>query len=230
MEALGLDFTVIQENFVYLMVGQYPAGPLGGLALTLALALGSVFFSLFGGLLFGLLAVAPSRLVRWPSEALVQTLRGVPLLMVIFWFYFFLPVIFGKGFPEIGTVIIALTLFTSAYMAQIVKAGIEGIPRGQWEAGISAGFSRAQILRLIVLPQALRNMIPSFVNQLVSLIKDTSLAFIVGVAELTSTANQVNNRTLNYPTEIFLFIAVLYFVICFAFTTLSRRLEVAPHR
>ena len=225
MSFLGLDFTVVSDNLLYFMIGQYPAGPLGGLALTMVLACGSVFFSLFGGLALGLLTVAPARWVRWPAEVFVQTLRGVPLLMVIFWFYFFLPVVFGKGFPEIGTVVIALTLFTSAYMAQIVKAGIYAVPRGQWEAGVSSGFSRAQIMRYLVLPQALRNMIPSFVNQLVSLIKDTSLAFIVGVSELTSAANQVNNRTLNYPTEIFLFIALVYFVICFAFTSLSRRLE-----
>lgn len=225
METAGLNFGVIAENWLYLLIGQYPAGPLGGLALTLLLAFSSVFLSLFGGLSFGLLAVAPRAWVRWPAEVFVQLLRGVPLLMVIFWFYFFLPVIFGKGFPELGTVIIALSLFTSAYMAQIVKAGILAIPRGQWEAGISSGLRRSQILRLIILPQALRNMVPSFVNQLVSLIKDTSLAFIVGVAELTTTANQVNNRTLNYPTEIFLFIAGIYFVICFGFTSLARRLE-----
>ena len=119
----------------------------------------------------------------------------------------------------------ALTLFTSAYMSQIVRAGIEGIPKGQMEAAISTGLSHRQAMIYIVLPQALRNMIPSFVNQFVSLIKDTSLAFIVGVSELTHVATQINNRTMVYPTEIFIFIAVIYFVICFAFTELSRWLE-----
>jgi polar amino acid transport system permease protein len=107
-------------------------------------------------------------------------------------------------------------------MAQIVKAGIASLSKGQWEAGISTGLTETQVMFRIILPQALRNMIPSFVNQFVSLIKDTSLAFIVGVAELSHVATQVNNRTLNYPTEIFIFIAALYFVACWVPATLCR--------
>ncbi|HEY5577335.1 MAG TPA: amino acid ABC transporter permease, partial [Deferrimonas sp.] len=110
-------------------------------------------------------------------------------------------------------------------MSEIVRAGILGIPKGQMEAAISTGLSHGQAMIHIILPQALRNMIPSFVNQFVSMIKDTSLAFIVGVSELTQVATQMNNRTMLYPTEIFLFIAVIYFIICFAFTELSRWLE-----
>jgi polar amino acid transport system permease protein len=139
--------------------------------------------------------------------------------------YFLWPALMGRPMPETQTVILALTLFTSAYMAQIVRAGIEGIPKGQVEAAISTGLRPRQAMWFVILPQALRNMIPSFVNQFVSMIKDTSLAFIVGVDELTHVATQVNNRTLTSPTEIFLFVAAIYFVICYAFTTLSRWLE-----
>ena len=110
-------------------------------------------------------------------------------------------------------------------MSQIVQAGIEGIPSGQMEAALSTGLHPRQAMLFIFLPQALRNMIPSFVNQFVSMIKDTSLAYIVGVSELTHVATQINNRTMVYPTEIFFFIAVIYFIICFAFTSLSRWLE-----
>ena len=149
----------------------------------------------------------------------------MPLLMVIFWMFFLLPALFGGGMSAAWTIITALTLFTSAYMSEIVRAGIVGIPKGQTEAAISTGLSHGQAMIYIVLPQALRNMIPSFVNQFVSMIKDTSLAFIVGVSELTQVATQINNRTMLYPTEIFLFIAVIYFIICFAFTELSRWLE-----
>ncbi len=145
--------------------------------------------------------------------------------MVIFWMFFLLPALFGEGMPASMTVITALTLFTSAYMSEIVRAGIMGIPKGQTEAAVSTGLSHRQTMIYIVLPQALRNMIPSFVNQFVSMIKDTSLAFIVGVAELTQIATQVNNRTMLFPTEIFMFIAVIYFIVCFAFTELSRWLE-----
>lgn len=220
-----LDFTVVEKNLTYFFIGSYPQGPLGGVALTLYLAVASCILSFFGGLLLGVLSVSQNRVVRYITLALVNLVRGIPLLMVIFWMYFLLPAFLGGSVPESNTVIMALTLFTSAYMAQIVRAGIEGIPKGQTEAAISTGLHPWQAMFYIVLPQGLRNMVPSFVNQFVSLIKDTSLAFIVGVTELTHVATQINNRSMIYPTEIFLFIALIYFIICYAFTSLSRWLE-----
>jgi len=221
----GLDFSVIWENLSYFFIGRYPKGPLGGVGLTLYLAVVSLALSFIGGLILGLLSVSRNRLLRWGSLTLIQTIRGMPLLMVIFWMFFLLPALLGGGMPAAWTIITALTLFTSAYMSEIVRAGITGIPKGQTEAAVSTGLSHGQAMFYIILPQALRNMIPSFVNQFVSMIKDTSLAFIVGVSELTQVATQINNRTMLYPTEIFIFIAVIYFIICFAFTELSRWLE-----
>jgi polar amino acid transport system permease protein len=220
-----LDFTVILNNLTYFFIGSYPHGHLGGVALTLYLAITSCILSFFGGLLLGILSVSHNRIVRYVTVAVINLVRGVPLLMVIFWMYFLLPALLGRTIAETRTVIMALTLFTSAYMAQIVRAGIEGIPKGQTEAAISTGLHPWQAMFYIVLPQGLRNMVPSFVNQFVSLIKDTSLAFIVGVSELTHVATQINNRSMIFPTEIFLFIAVIYFIICYAFTSLSRWLE-----
>jgi len=221
----ALDFRVVWENLSYFFIGRYPKGPLGGVGLTLYLAAVSLVLSFLGGLILGLLSISRNRPVRWASVGIIQTIRGTPLLMVIFWMFFLLPSLFGGGMPASWTVITALTLFTSSYMSEIVRAGIMGIPKGQTEAAVSTGLSHRQTMIHIILPQALRNMIPSFVNQFVSMIKDTSLAFIVGVAELTQIATQINNRTMLFPTEIFMFIAVVYFVICFAFTELSRWLE-----
>ena len=220
-----LNFQVIADNFTYFMIGRYPNGPLGGLGLTLYLAVVSCILSVFGGLILGLLSISKHAWIRWPSVLFINAVRGLPLLMVIFWMYFLLPILLGKTTPESQTVIMGLTLFTSAYMSQIVRAGIEGIPKGQTEAALSTGLKPWQAMLYIVLPQGLRNMIPSFVNQFVSLIKDTSLAFIVGVSELTHVGTQINNRTMAYPTEIFIFIAFVYFIICYAFTSLSRVLE-----
>jgi polar amino acid transport system permease protein len=222
---MGLDFTVIKDNIIYFMIGRYPEGPLGGLGLTLYLAVASCFLSFWGGLFLGLLNVSRNRLIRAGSLAVVNVVRGMPLLMVIFWMYFLVPALLGGPVPENRTVIVALTLFTSAYMSQIVKAGIESVPKGQTEAARSSGLTHLQIMVFVVLPQGLRNMIPSFVNQFVSLIKDTSLAFIVGVSELTHVATQINNRSFVYPTEIFIFIAVMYFILCYLFTSFSRWLE-----
>ena len=220
-----LNFQVIADNFTYFMIGRYPNGPLGGLGLTLYLAVVSCILSVFGGLILGLLSISKHAWVRWPAVLFINAVRGLPLLMVIFWMYFLLPIIMGKTTPESQTVIMGLTLFTSAYMSQIVRAGIEGIPKGQTEAALSTGLKPWQAMLYVVLPQGLRNMIPSFVNQFVSLIKDTSLAFIVGVSELTHVGTQINNRTMAFPTEIFIFIAFVYFIICYAFTSLSRVLE-----
>jgi len=221
----GLDFSVVRDNLSYFFIGRYPKGQLGGVGLTLYLAVVSLALSFVGGLVLGLLSVSRNRLLRLGSMAVIQTIRGMPLLMVIFWMFFLLPALLGGGMSAAWTIIAALTLFTSAYMSEIVRAGITGIPKGQTEAAISTGLSHGQAMFYIILPQALRNMIPSFVNQFVSMIKDTSLAFIVGVSELTQVATQMNNRTMLYPTEIFLFIAVIYFIMCFAFTELSRWLE-----
>ena len=221
----GLDFSVVRDNLSYFFIGRYPKGQLGGVGLTLYLAVVSLALSFVGGLVLGLLSVSRNRLLRLGSMAVIQTIRGMPLLMVIFWMFFLLPALLGGGMSAAWTIIAALTLFTSAYMSEIVRAGITGIPKGQTEAAVSTGLSHGQAMFYIILPQALRNMIPSFVNQFVSMIKDTSLAFIVGVSELTQVATQMNNRTMLYPTEIFLFIAVIYFIMCFAFTELSRWLE-----
>jgi polar amino acid transport system permease protein len=221
----GLDFSVVRDNLSYFFIGRYPKGTLGGVGLTLYLAVVSLALSFIGGLILGLLSVSRNRPLRWGSMTVIQTIRGMPLLMVIFWMFFLLPAMLGGGMTAAWTIIVALTLFTSAYMSEIVRAGITGIPKGQMEAAISTGLSHGQAMFYIILPQALRNMIPSFVNQFVSMIKDTSLAFIVGVTELTQIATQINNRTMLYPTEIFIFIAVIYFIMCFAFTELSRWLE-----
>ncbi|BBH53195.1 amino acid ABC transporter permease [Fluviispira sanaruensis] len=219
------DFSVISNNFLQLLIGRYPHGPLGGLALTLILAFISVILSIFGGLILGLLCISRNKLISLPVTAVVNTVRAMPLLMVIFWMFFILPSLSGGKVPENTTVICALSIFTSCYISQIVVAGIASIPKGQSEASMSTGLTYWQSMRYIILPQGLRNMIPSFVNQFVSLIKDTSLGYIVGVSEITQVAMQINNRTQIYSAEIFIFLAFIYFIICFAFTSLSRWLE-----
>lgn len=143
--------------------------------------------------------------------------------MLIFWLYFLLPVVLGMEIPEITTVICALALITSSYIAHGVKAGILAIGKGQWQAGLSLGFNRWQTLWYIVLPQALRMMVPSFINQWIALIKDTSLAYVVGVGELSFLATQVNNRSMVYPMEVFLFVAFIYFVLCFSLELIANR-------
>lgn len=220
-----MHWNVVANNFDYLLIGAYPRGPLGGLAMTAILAMGGIFGAFWLGLGIGLMRIAKDRWLRWPAMAFIEIIRGTPLLMVVFWFYFLAPVLIGQPLPEAQSALVALIVFTSAYIAEIVRAGVEALPKGQMEAARGTGLSHIQAMIHIILPQALFNMIPSFVNQFVSLTKDTSLAFIIGVNELTKAATQINNRTLTAPTEIFITIALLYFVICFCLTELSRWLE-----
>ncbi|MGB8419203.1 amino acid ABC transporter permease [Paraburkholderia sp.] len=141
-------------------------------------------------------------------------LRVIPPLLVIFWLYFLIPILLGADVPQTATAIAALASLSSAYVASSTRAGILSITSGQWQAGLSIGLTRVQTLRWVVLPEAVRLVLPSFVNQFIALVKDTSLAYVIGVSELTYMASQVNNRTLMYPADIFLFVALVYFVFC----------------
>ncbi|EKT60958.1 amino acid ABC transporter permease [Providencia sneebia] len=209
-----MDFSVIEQNWQYLLFGAFPNGPIEGAALTLIISLIAGAVSIVLGTLGGV-ALAMLR-GFWMNlfAAVLGFFRAIPVIMLIFWTYFFLPVVLGTEIPGIASVVCALALITSAYLAHAVKAGILAIGKGQWQAGLSLGFSRWQVLWQIILPQALRMMVPSFINQWVALIKDTSLAYIVGVAELSFLATQVNNREMVYPLEVFLFVALIYFVMC----------------
>lgn len=224
------NWDVVWNNFDYLLVGAWPNGPLGGLALTIFLALVGIFFAFWLGLALGLMRLSSRAWLRWPAMVYIEIMRGVPLLMVLFWFYFLLPVLLGKQMPEIESAIVAFVMFTAAYIAEIVRAGVLSLSQGQMEAARSSGLSHSQAMRFVILPQALRNMIPSFVNQFVSLTKDTSLAYVLGITELTRASTQIDNRTVTASAELYLTIAVMYFVICWALTALSRRLEKSTAR
>lgn len=225
-----MHWEVVWNNFDYFLWGAYPKGPLGGLAMSILMALGGIFGAFWLGLLIGVCRLSKRVWLRAPAMVYIEIIRGTPLLMVIFWFYFLAPVIMGKSLPDWQSAIIALIVFTSAYIAEIVRAGVLSLPKGQMEAARGSGLSHAQTMIHIILPQALFNMIPSFVNQFVSLTKDTSLAYIIGVSELTKTATQVNSRTMKAPFEIFITVAALYFLVCFVLTELSRRLETKINR
>jgi polar amino acid transport system permease protein len=199
----------------YLLWGAWPEGPLGGAALTLLLCIGSALASAALGLAAG---IGLALLHGYPKRGLLALLgffRAIPVLMLIFWTYFLLPYALGISVPGVLSVMCALSLVGGAYLGHAVHAGIEGISAGQWAAGLSLGLTRRETLRHVVLPQALRIMLPSFVNQWVTLIKDSSLAYIVGVNELSFVAAQVNARTMIYPAEIFMLIGAIYWLLCF---------------
>ncbi len=218
-----VHYGIIARNFLYLLVG--PPGKMGGVVLTLFLAIISLVLAFILGLIFGLMRNSKKWWLQYPALGYIELIRGMPLIMVIFWFVFMLPVVFGYNIDDVYNVIIAFVCFSGAYMAEIVRAGILSVGKGQMEAALSTGLNHSQAMTYIIIPQALKNMIPSFVNQFVSLTKDTSLAWFVGLIELTATATQISNRVLVAPTEIFFVTAVIYFIICYSLSATSRWLE-----
>ena len=216
---------MVQTYWLYFLVGQYPEGPLGGLVLTLLLASAGLVLAMPVGLALGLARVIPMRWLRWPVTALVYCVRGVPLLMVIFWAYSFLPSVTGVKTGQFSTMLLALVLFDGVYLAEIVRAGIQAIPTGQLQAAQALGMSRWQSMRYVVLPQALRYMLPSLVNQFVSTIKETSLGYIIGLAELSQIATQINTMVFIMPMQIYLILGLTYFLLCFGLSRLAFYLE-----
>ena len=225
-----MDFSVIVRNFDYLMLGPITEHIVGGLALTVLMAAVSCAIALIAGVLLAAVAWSyPGRVERviFVSSDLI---RGVPLILVIFWLYFLLPLLVGDALPPTFTVILALAWFSSAAVMFSTYAGLKALPRGQTEAAVAAGFSGIQTLRYVLLPQALHNLVPSYIGLLVALVKDTSLAFIVNVPELTTVASQVNNREQIYPTQIFLFLGAVYFVLCQGLSLAASRFTSSPAR
>ncbi|MCS3422533.1 polar amino acid transport system permease protein [Rahnella sp. BIGb0603] len=211
---MEFDWSVLHDNFTYMLWGRLADGEPGGVLLTLIMAVSAGVLALVLGVAMAALAW---RFGGWTRKLLflwASFIRGIPLIFVIFWLYFLLPVVFGGSIPGPLTVIIALAWFTSTAVMHSTLAGLESLPRGQTEAGIASGMSYSQVLLNVLLPQAWPNLLPSYLGLLISLVKDTSLAFIVNVPELTTVAGQVNNRVQIYPAEIFLFVGLMYYLLC----------------
>ena len=222
---MGDFFAIFRDYGTLLLVGQYPNGPLGGLAVTVILAVLGILLAFPLGVILALGRVSPYKALFWPATVVVYVMRGMPLIMLIFWVYFFLPVLTGRPVSGFSTMLVTMALYQGSYIAEILRAGIEGLPKGQTEASRALGLSYMQTMRKVVLPQALFNMLPSMLSQFVSTIKETSLGYVISVNEVTFAASQVNGMLLTKPFPVFAVLAVIYFVLCFALTQMARHLE-----
>jgi polar amino acid transport system permease protein len=216
---------LIDTYWLYFLVGQYPDGPLGGLVLTILLSGAALVLAMPLGLMLGIARVSQRRAISLPVGAFVQLVRAVPLLLVLFWVYFFLPAVTGVKTSQAATMLIVLVVFDSVYLAEIVAAGIRALPKGQLESARSLGLGYGQALRHVVLPQTLRHGLPSIVNQLVSTIKATSLGYIIGLSEVSFIATQINTLVFTRSVEVYLILALTYFILCFGLSRLAFLLE-----
>lgn len=215
--------SVIADNLDYLLWGRMASGEPGGVLLSLLMAVGAALLALPGGIALASLAWRYTGRVRKTLFLWAEVIRGIPLIFVIFWMWYLLPLITGGDLPGALTVTLALAWFTAASVMHTVLAGLNALPRGQHEAALAQGFSTRQTLWRVLLPQVMRNILPSMVGIFISLLKDTSLAFIVNVPELTTVAGQVNNRVQIYPAAIFIFTGVVYYLLCCLLEQLAKR-------
>lgn len=218
-------FTILQQNWTLFLIGQYPHGPLGGLAATLILAVLALIFAFPLGLLLAMARISPWDPLRWFSTVWVYVLRGIPLLMVIFWTYFLVPLLIGHNITGFTTMLCTLVIYQSAYLSEIIRGSIQALPAGQYEASRALGMGYMRTTLWVILPQALYNALPSLLSQFISIIKETSLGYVINVQEITFAANQVNNQLLTKPFQVFFILAVIYYLLCFALTHLADWLE-----
>jgi len=209
------DFAAIFDNLPFLMEG---------MKTTLLLTVAAVV----GGIVIGTV-LAIIRLARVPvlgrlAAAYVNFFRSLPLILVIFWLYFLVPLILGRPVGAFTSVLVAFVLFEAAYYSEIIRAGISSIRSGQVAAARAIGMTYSQTMRFIVLPQAFRAMIPVLLTQAIILFQDTSLVYVVGLKDFLVSAELIANRDQKL-IEMFMFVAVVYFTICFAGSMLASRIQ-----
>ncbi|MDK6823060.1 amino acid ABC transporter permease [Lacticaseibacillus paracasei] len=197
---------------------------LQGLGVTLEVSIVSIFFSFILGVILGLARYVKIKYFPAIVGFVIDLIRNLPLLLILFFTYFALPDI-GIRLNVVAAAIIAMSIFESAMLAEIVRSGINAVPRGQMEAARSNGLTFYQAMRYIIMPQALKKMIPPIVSQFISLVKDTSLATIILLPEATYHAQIIYGQNINYMIPMFVALAVMYFVVNYALSLASRWLD-----
>ncbi|WP_424684583.1 amino acid ABC transporter permease [Enterococcus sp.] len=195
-----------------------------GLLVTILVSVTAIILSFFIGGLLGVVRFAKIPFLSKIVGLVVDIIRNLPLLLIIFFTYFALPQV-GIKLSIFWAAVAALTIFESAMLSEIFRAGLNAVPKGQMEAGLSTGLSYTETMLSIVIPQAFKSMIPALVSQLISLIKDTSLAVIISLPELTHNAKIIYGQNENYVIPMFVAMTVMYFVICYVLSVLSKYLE-----
>mgnify|MGYP001049222759 FL=1 len=214
---LTLDFAFLTPQVLssYVLKGFVFSLQLTAIAMLGGIALGTVL---------ALMRLSSRPWLTLPAAGYVNTMRSIPLVMVILWFFLLIPLLIGRPLGAEISAIITFTLFEAAYYSEIMRAGIQSIPRGQVAAGYALGMRYGQTMRLVVLPQAFRNMLPVLLTQTIILFQDTSLVYAIGAYDLLK-GFEIAGKNFNRPVETYLVAAVLYFVISFSLSMLVRSLQ-----
>ena len=213
----ALDFSFVSWGYVSSFIVK---GLIFSVELTLIAMTGGIII----GTLLALMRLSGRKWFVIPASAYVNLLRSIPLAMVILWFFLIIPLLIGKSLGAELSAIITFTVFEAAYYSEVMRAGIQSVPKGQVHAGYAVGMTYKQCMQLIVLPQAFRNMLPVLLTQTIILFQDTSLVYVIGAYDLLK-GFEVSGKNFNRPAETYLLAALVYFVICFSLSMLVRRLR-----
>ena len=214
---MSLDFSFLDWHLISSFI-------LKGLGFSFQLTLIAMRGGIALGTLLALLRLSGKPWLVLPAAAYVNTLRSIPLVMVILWFFLLIPLLIGRPMGAELSAIITFTVFEAAYYSEIMRAGIQSVPKGQVHAGYAVGMTYGQTMQLIVLPQAFRNMLPVLMTQTIILFQDTSLVYAIGAYDLLK-GFEVAGKNFNRPVETYLLASIVYFVICFSLSMLVRRLQ-----
>jgi glutamate/aspartate transport system permease protein len=214
---VNLDFGFLTWSVVQSFV-------LKGLIFSVELTIVAMLGGIAIGTIIALMRLSGKPVLALPAAAYVNVLRSIPLVMVILWFFLLIPLLLGRPLGAETSAIITFTVFEAAYYSEIMRAGIQSVPRGQVAAGYAVGMTYAQCMKLIVLPQAFRNMLPVLLTQTIILFQDTSLVYAIGAYDLLK-GFEVAGKNFNRPVETYLVAAIVYFVICFSLSMAVRRLQ-----
>jgi glutamate/aspartate transport system permease protein len=214
---LNLDFAFLTPGVVSSYIAK---GFFFSLQLTVVAMLGGIML----GTILALMRLSSKSWLVMPAAAYVNTMRSIPLVMVILWFFLLIPLLTGRPLGAEMSAIITFTLFEAAYFSEIMRAGIQSIPKGQVAAGYALGMTYGQTMREIVLPQAFRNMLPVLLTQTIILFQDTSLVYAIGAYDLLK-GFEIAGKNFNRPVETYLVAAAIYFIICFSLSMLVKKLQ-----
>jgi polar amino acid transport system permease protein len=197
---------------------------LKGIGFTLLYTVGSIFFGLLIGLLVGLLRLSKRWFITVPLIAYIEAFRCTPLLVQIIWFYYAFPVLVGVDIPAAIAGMLVLSLYTGAFYAEIFRGGVISIERGQWDAAQAIGMRHRQVIKHVILPQAIKRMVPPFINQSITQLKNTSLVSTIAVSDLLYQGQLITAATYR-PLETYTSIALIYFAILFPLTLFAQVAE-----
>lgn len=216
MSGYRWDFSIFEEYWEIILKGIF---------VSVGYCVGTILVGLILGLVCGLILLSKRRLLIIPVRTYVEAFRCTPHLVQLIWIYYALPVVINIDIPNYFAAALALTLYIGSFYTEIFRGGVQSIEKGQWDAGRALGMRKHQLMKRIILPQAIKRMVPPFINQSIIQFKNTSLISVIAVGDLLYQGNIITSATYR-PLEVYTLIAILYFIILYPMTLIAKRLEV----